>query len=64
MFKCNIDLFEFQVKFTSDNSPNGDAKIDVGPVPTFSGLNKEELMKYSNDPFWVKVRWFLFLFFW
>lgn len=53
-----------EVKFTSGNSPNGDARIDVGPVPTFSGLNKEELMKFSNDPFWIKVRWILFLFFW
>lgn len=55
-----------EVKFTSgDNPPNGDpAKVDMGFVPTFSGLSKEELMKYSDDPFWVRLRWFLFILFW
>lgn len=27
-------------------------------------MTKEELMKYANDPFWVKLRWVLFLLFW
>jgi len=27
-------------------------------------MTKEELMKYANDPFWVKLRWILFIFFW
>lgn len=27
-------------------------------------MTKEELMKYANDPFWVKLRWVLFIFFW
>lgn len=27
-------------------------------------MTKEELMKYANDPFWVKLRWLLFIFFW
>lgn len=53
-----------QVKFSSNNPPNGDAKIDIASGPTFSGLTKEELMKYANDPFWVRLRWFLFLVFW
>lgn len=30
----------------------------------FVGLTKEELMKYANDPFWVRLRWFLFITFW
>lgn len=30
----------------------------------FVGLTKEELMKYANDPFWVRLRWFLFISFW
>ena len=66
VIQCNVELYYyiFQAKFTSGNSPNGDARIDVGPVPTFSGLNKEELMKFSNDPYWIKVRWILFIFFW
>jgi len=38
--------------------------VDVGSAPTFSGLNKEELMKYSDDPFWVRLRWVLFILFW
>lgn len=31
---------------------------------TFVGMGKEELMKYANDPFWVRLRWFLFISFW
>lgn len=27
-------------------------------------MGKEELMKYANDPFWVQLRWFLFIGFW
>ncbi|XP_068227363.1 amino acid transporter heavy chain SLC3A2 [Palaemon carinicauda] len=55
-----------EVKFTSgaDNPPNGEAKIDVGVVPTFSGLSKDELMRYNDDPFWTRLRWFLFIMFW
>lgn len=28
------------------------------------GMSKDELMKFANDPFWVKLRWALFIFFW
>lgn len=27
-------------------------------------MTKDELMKYANDPFWVRLRWILFVFFW
>lgn len=27
-------------------------------------MTKEELMKYANDPFWVRLRWILFTLFW
>lgn len=27
-------------------------------------MSKEELMKFANDPFWVRLRWFLFIVFW
>ena len=27
-------------------------------------LTKSELMKYATDPFWVKLRWALFILFW
>uniref|UniRef100_A0A1L8DF91 alpha-glucosidase n=2 Tax=Nyssomyia neivai TaxID=330878 RepID=A0A1L8DF91_9DIPT len=52
-----------EVKFISEQ--NGDAKIDIGAIDkTFTGLTKEELMKFANDPFWVRLRWFLFVCFW
>ncbi|ODM89086.1 4F2 cell-surface antigen heavy chain [Orchesella cincta] len=55
------------VQFTSGTPANGDAKVEIGDsgvAPTFVGLGKEELMKYANDPFWVRLRWFLFILFW
>ncbi|KAL0279220.1 UNVERIFIED_CONTAM: hypothetical protein PYX00_000825 [Menopon gallinae] len=43
---------------------NGDAKIDIHRVKDcFSGMSKEELLQYVNDPFWVRTRMFLFIFF-
>lgn len=27
-------------------------------------MGKEELMKFVNDPFWIRLRWFLFIAFW
>ncbi|XP_028048130.1 maltase 1 isoform X2 [Monomorium pharaonis] len=51
-----------EVKFISEN---GDAKIDIEMVKAvLSGMGKEELMKFANDPFWVRLRWALFIFFW
>lgn len=50
------------MKFISEN---GDAKIDIETVKeTLSGMTKEELMKFANDPFWVRLRWGLFVGFW
>ena len=31
---------------------------------SFTGLGKEELMQYANDPFWVRLRIILFVVFW
>ncbi|KAH8293408.1 hypothetical protein KR054_000201 [Drosophila jambulina] len=57
-----------EVKFIKNDHQNGDAKIDIGPVnggkPAFTGMSKEELMKYANDPFWVRLRWIFFVGFW
>nr|XP_031833676.1 neutral and basic amino acid transport protein rBAT isoform X1 [Nomia melanderi]XP_031833677.1 neutral and basic amino acid transport protein rBAT isoform X1 [Nomia melanderi]XP_031833678.1 neutral and basic amino acid transport protein rBAT isoform X1 [Nomia melanderi] len=51
-----------EVKFISEN---GDTKIDIETVKqALSGMGKEELMKFANDPFWVRLRWFLFITFW
>jgi len=37
---------------------------EKGKEEGFKGLSKEELMQYANDPFWVKLRWLLFILFW
>lgn len=29
-----------------------------------SGMGKEDLMKFANDPFWIRMRWALFVLFW
>lgn len=56
---------DIQVKFIVNDSANGDAKIDIDNVKSaFAGMAKEELMKYANDPFWIRTRLFLFIFFW
>ncbi|XP_070166605.1 amino acid transporter heavy chain SLC3A1 [Polyergus mexicanus] len=57
-----IEKDNVEVKFISEN---GDVKIDIEPVKNaFAGMSKEELMKFVNDPFWVRLRWVLFIFFW
>ncbi|KAI5631507.1 alpha amylase, catalytic domain-containing protein [Phthorimaea operculella] len=45
---------------------NGDTKIelDAAAKRQFTGLTKEELQKYADDPFWVRLRWFMFVLFW
>ncbi|XP_062122986.1 uncharacterized protein LOC133836488 isoform X2 [Drosophila sulfurigaster albostrigata] len=57
-----------EVKFIKGDHQNGDAKIDIGNLngtkPEFTGMSKEELLKYANDPFWVRLRWIFFLGFW
>lgn len=54
-----------EVKYVSADSQNGDAKIDIESVrAVFVGMGKEELMRFANDPFWVRTRWVLFAFFW
>lgn len=54
----------------SQNSNNGGGQAVVNlPNVTSSGssgvgMSKKELMKYANDPFWVRLRTFLFVLFW
>merc|ERR1712172_256253 len=51
---------EPSVKITSNET-----KIDIGKEKEAAqGLTKEELMKYANDPYWVRLRWILFILFW
>lgn len=57
-----------KVVFLSANSEytrkNGDAKVDIENVQRSVGMGKEELMKYANEPFWVRLRMSLFILFW
>jgi glycosidase len=45
-----------------------ETKIDIGKEEQEKGqyqsLSKEELMKFANDPYWVRLRWILFALFW
>ncbi|CAH0550391.1 unnamed protein product [Brassicogethes aeneus] len=60
----NSNISTSKVKISLDNH-NGDAKLDIDDIkPAFVGLTKEELMKYANDPFWVRLRMTLFVGFW
>ncbi|KAK9877573.1 hypothetical protein WA026_018677 [Henosepilachna vigintioctopunctata] len=44
---------------------NRTMKIEEGELKTaFAAMGKEELMKFANNPFWVRMRWFLFILFW
>lgn len=52
-------------KYVVGDHRNGDAKIELDANKRqFMGLTKEELMKYAEDPFWVRLRWFMFILFW
>lgn len=55
-----------EVKFTSaSDRKNGDANVDIGEIDKgFTGMTKEELLKFANDPFWVRLRWIFFILFW
>lgn len=61
-----------KVKFTNanhampvDHSRNGEAKVEIeGIKVVFAGMGKEELMRFANDPFWIRLRWSLLLLFW
>ncbi|CAH0380573.1 unnamed protein product [Bemisia tabaci] len=56
---------DIEVKFVPPDPRNGDAKVDIENLKcVFTGMGKEELMKYADDPFWVRLRWFLFILFW
>jgi len=54
-----------KVKFTGESETvdveKGGQSGDDGIKPA---LTKAELMKYATDPFWVKLRWVLFMLFW
>ncbi|KAJ8941939.1 hypothetical protein NQ318_013272 [Aromia moschata] len=62
VLNSNVDHSE--VKVALNEKQNGDAKLNIDVKNIFGGMDKEELMKYANDPFWVRLRWFLFILFW
>ncbi|XP_060536513.1 amino acid transporter heavy chain SLC3A1 [Cylas formicarius] len=60
-----ISQYSSPTKNSISEKFNGDSKLDIGDIKNqFVGLGKEELMKYVNDPFWIRVRWICFIGFW
>lgn len=61
-----------KVQFTQASpANNGQVSVTIGGNGTNGGvfrsgvgMTKQELMKYANDPFWVRLRLFLFILFW
>ncbi|CAF0729110.1 unnamed protein product [Brachionus calyciflorus] len=65
MTKENINLEDTEKFLGPDlNDPSLTKIINDEPKVSFNGLSKEEIMRYADDPFWVKIRWFLFFLFW
>jgi len=51
-----------ELKFVPE--PKNGAPRPANIRVAFVGMGKEELMKYANNPYWVKMRWSLFIMFW
>lgn len=51
--KLNDDEYTISIK-----TPTSTKQVE------FTGLSKEEILKYEKDPQWVKIRWILFVLFW
>jgi len=55
------------VQFVPADDGVKEGKVDLGytkPQAAFVGLGKEELLKFAEDPYWVRIRWILFFLFW
>jgi len=50
----------------NDSAPLKSALIESTKIPSdsFTGLSKDELLKYAKDPQWVKIRWIICALFW
>lgn len=59
------ELDDSKAKFIQ-NGDDSHVVVEVGSSSeaSFNGLGKEELMKYADDPFWVRTRKILFILFW
>uniref|UniRef100_A0A182QL47 alpha-glucosidase n=1 Tax=Anopheles farauti TaxID=69004 RepID=A0A182QL47_9DIPT len=55
---------EVEVKFIPSQNGDVHVQMELEREQAFTGMTKEELMKYANDPFWVRLRWLLFVLFW
>uniref|UniRef100_A0A1W7RA78 alpha-glucosidase n=1 Tax=Hadrurus spadix TaxID=141984 RepID=A0A1W7RA78_9SCOR len=55
-----------KVKYVNSDfvGKNGDAKVDIENIRLNVGMGKDELMKYANEPFWIRTRMILFVLFW
>ncbi|CAH1784273.1 unnamed protein product [Owenia fusiformis] len=62
------DLDSSKVKFINGGAGDHDSSVQIEPSDSsessFSGMSKEELLKFADDPFWVKTRYALFILFW
>ncbi|KAK0059838.1 maltase A1 [Biomphalaria pfeifferi] len=53
------DVDEYKTTVVGDRTPaSSDGEV------SFTGLGKDEVLRYANDPFWVRLRWILFILFW
>ncbi|XP_023315852.1 uncharacterized protein LOC106651823 isoform X1 [Trichogramma pretiosum] len=64
---------EKNIEEANNNNPGGQIQFTTGTVhididaderKPLSGFNKEELEKYANDPFWIRLRMFIYVAFW
>lgn len=53
----------YNLEDTKKFLPETEQKLANGKVK-FAGLTKEEVLAYSTDPSWVKLRWIFFVLFW
>lgn len=53
----------YNLEDTKKFLPETEPKVVNGKIK-FAGLTKEEVLAYSTDPTWVKLRWIFFILFW
>ena len=61
------ELDDSKAKFINGGNNLDDTKVVIPnseSQQSFTGLGKEDLKKYAEDPFWVRLRWILFILFW
>lgn len=65
----HLNMDDSTVKFiqnggAGNHNAKGEPHGQMEPTASFTGLGKEELMKYADDPFWKRTRLVLFISFW